>query len=277
MGDTKVGCVLEQVELVAEESVQIDTPNGVLRGTLYVLGDEAFPVPGLILGTGLGASRRQVHWLARCLSMYDLAVLTFDLPGHDDSPGTAGLRMMDDMRAAVRFMASHPAVLPGSVMVGGQCLCGSLAVHIAAEFEEVKAVFGLGIVPEHRVLRPYFWEYMICSVTSPEIAWPRAINQSEVRALLATMDVRQAVQRLRVPLLLIHYSEDRLCPVDVIRQVYDRASCPKRLALIDGGFHSAAYHDPQVASVLSEWIAALRQAGRLPESPRRGALRTQTA
>lgn len=264
-------------DLVREERVAIQAPDGPLTGSFYTLWDAGAPVPGVLLGTGLGASRTQVHWLARWLSTFDLAVLTFDLAGHGDSPGLAGARSASDMRAALRFLAAHPAVRPDALLVGGQCLSGSLAVQLAPEWEGVRGVFALGIVPEQRVLRPYFWEYMLRSVTDPEIPWPHGFDASELHALLATMDVRKAAAGLRCPLLIVSYSEDRMCPPDVIRQVYERAPVAKRLAIIDGGFHSAAYHDLQVASVMQDWIDALRTRGSLPQPPRRSRLHLLTA
>ena len=55
----------------------------------------------------------------------------------------------------------------------------------------------------------------------------------------------KAVARSHIPTLFIHGREDRMIPVEMCRQLYEAAACPKDILIIDGAGHAqAATKDP---------------------------------
>ena len=55
----------------------------------------------------------------------------------------------------------------------------------------------------------------------------------------------KAVAKSHIPTLFIHGREDRMIPVEMCRQLYEAAACPKDILIIDGAGHAqAATKDP---------------------------------
>lgn len=252
-------------DLVTVEQVRILAPAGELIGSLYTPAGQGGSLPGLILTHCLGGGRYSLHWHATFLCSLNFAVVTYDLAGHVDSPGTAGARVLDDLRAVVAWARRQPAINPDVLVLGGLCVGGNLSIYLALEEPSVRAVFGSAIVPEPFNLREYVWEFMAKSITNPaDCPGMRAWDEADYRAFLAEHDVVKAAAGLKVPLLLIQYARDRMVTRRIARQAYDRAGGPKRMAVLDGGYHTAFLRDPQAAWLLFDWLTDLRAKGHLP-------------
>lgn len=257
---------VNRANLVVAEPVCIAAAHGPLAGTLFHNRSGAVPAPGIILTHCLGGGRQGYAWLARWLCTLGFTVITYDLPGHGESPGLAGLRLLDDLRSVIAFARKQPAVAGDTLILGGLCVGGSLSIRLATEYPGVvRAVFGSSVVPETFHLREYVWEYMVNSITNPELC-PNLhrFDPEAYRPLLAERDVREFVNELAVPLLLVQYQKDRMMPLRIAREVYERAPGPKRMAILSGGTHTAFWTDPRVAWVLFDWLQYLRCTGRLP-------------
>ena len=50
----------------------------------------------------------------------------------------------------------------------------------------------------------------------------------------------EAVARSHIPTLFIHGREDRMIPVEMCRQLYEAAACPKEILIVDGAGHAQA-------------------------------------
>lgn len=256
-------------DLVTVERVRIAAPAGELVGSLYTPAGQTGPLPGLILTHCLGGGRYSVHWQASFLCSLNFAVVTWDLAGHDESPGAAGSRILDDMRAVLAWARRQPAIDPDVLVLGGLCVGGSLSIYMALEEPSVRAVFGSAVVPEPFNLREYVWEFMAKSITNPaDCPGMRAWDPEDYRTFLAGHDVVEAAAGLKVPLLLMQYAKDRMVTRRIARQIYDRAGGPKRMAVLDGGYHTAFLRDPQALWLVFEWLTDLRARGLLPAVPR---------
>jgi len=77
--------------------------------------------------------------------------------------------------------------------------------------------------------------------------------------ILRSMDVtRRRLDALRVPLLLLHGSADRLCPPDGSRMVHSLAASPdKTLRIYDGLYHEV-FNEPERAEVVSDVVSWVR-------------------
>ncbi len=65
-----------------------------------------------------------------------------------------------------------------------------------------------------------------------------------------------AVKKSRIPTLFIHGDADRMISVDQAYELYDAASCEKKLLIVEGAGHGQAnYKDPEnVYGVIYDWI-----------------------
>ena len=84
-----------------------------------------------------------------------ITALTIDLRGHGASSGSAGdlTAMIQDVRAAARWLASRPNVRPDAIAIVGASLGASLALLAAADLPHVRSIGLLSPSLEYRGLR----------------------------------------------------------------------------------------------------------------------------
>jgi fermentation-respiration switch protein FrsA (DUF1100 family) len=155
-------------------------------------------------------------------------VFMFDYRGYGLSGGRPSLRgVVADARTAVRFHDKiRPKHLP-SILYGY-----SLGGAIAAQLIGQQHFDGL-------ILQSTFTT--LPAVT--RIAFPRVPVHLISGRLFDTLRI---VKKLDVPLLILHGSEDEVCPCSMAHELYD--ACPastKRIYIVDGGLHKDLYvRDP---------------------------------
>ena len=157
----------------------------------------------------------------RRMQSLGFSVLAIDYRGFGDS--TAGLpseaSALEDARAAWAWLGEQGPGLPRYVF--GHSLGGAIAVQLATEVDGVQGLMVEGTftsVPD--VFRTMAWGWL---PIGPFIT--------------QRFDSLERIARLRVPLLVVHGSEDRLISPDLGRALYERAPGPKRFVLVEGGSH----------------------------------------
>lgn len=125
----------------------------------------------------------------------------------------------EDALAAWRWLAERQ---PASARyVFGHSLGGAIAVRLASEVEDAAGLIVEGSftsIPD--VFSTMKWGWL---PLSPFIT--------------QRFDAAARVERLKVPLLVVHGSEDRLIQPTLGRALYERAGGPKRFVLVEGGTH----------------------------------------
>ena len=165
--------------------------------------------------------RGSAHRMRR-MNELGFAVLGIDYRGFGRS--TAALPSetyaFEDARAAWQWIAQQYPNVPRYVF--GHSLGGAIAVHLAAEGAPDAA--GLIVegtftsIPE--VVRTFRWGWL---PVSPLIT--------------QRFDAGRRIERVKMPVLVVHGSEDRLIAPELGRSLYDRAPEPKRFLLVEGGSH----------------------------------------
>src|SRR5262245_5130263 len=127
--------LLVTAPLVASpQRVTFKTDDGVtLSGTWYEPASR--PGPAVILVHMLQKSRRDWDQFASRLAGEGIGALAFDLRGHGESSGSAQdySGMVQDVRAARRFLGSRSDVTPSRVGIAGASMGATLAVMEAAD------------------------------------------------------------------------------------------------------------------------------------------------
>jgi alpha-beta hydrolase superfamily lysophospholipase len=113
------------------------------------------PAPAVILVHMLQKSRRDWDQLATRMAGEGLGVLAVDLRGHGESQGGAQdyTAMVQDVRAARRYVSSRADVTPGKIGIAGASIGATLAVLAAADDSGVASVALLSPTLEYRSLR----------------------------------------------------------------------------------------------------------------------------
>jgi alpha-beta hydrolase superfamily lysophospholipase len=137
----------------AATRVTFRTDDGVtLAGTWYEPATR--PAPAVVLVHMLQKSRRDWEPLATRLSNEGIGALAFDLRGHGESPGSAQdyAAMVQDVRAARRFVATRPDATSRTAIVGAS-IGASLAALAAADDPAVTSLVLLSATTDYRGLR----------------------------------------------------------------------------------------------------------------------------
>lgn len=115
----------------------------------------ARPAPAVVLVHMLSRTRSEWGNLPDRLQEAGITTLTIDLRGHGGSSGSAQAlpEMVQDVRAAVQWLAGRPGVRPGSIGVVGASLGASLALLATVELPAVVAVALLSPSLDYRGLR----------------------------------------------------------------------------------------------------------------------------
>jgi alpha-beta hydrolase superfamily lysophospholipase len=151
------GCVLFAAAAMPEAASQrlgLRTDDGVtLAATWYEPSTR--PAPAVVLVHMLHRSRRDWEYAASRLASEGIGALTIDLRGHGESGGTAQdyPPMVQDLRAARRFLSGRSDVIPGRIGVAGASLGANLAALMAADDSAVASVALLSPSTDYRGLR----------------------------------------------------------------------------------------------------------------------------
>lgn len=142
-----------------DQRVSFRTDDGV---TISGVWHEPYyrPAPAVILVHMLGRSRRDWEPFASRLASGGIGALTFDLRGHGDSTyfgGGSGAPdysvLVQDLRAARRYLASRADVLPTRIGIAGASIGANLAVLEAAAEASIASVALLSPSLDYRGLR----------------------------------------------------------------------------------------------------------------------------
>jgi alpha-beta hydrolase superfamily lysophospholipase len=134
--------------------VTFRTDDGVtIAATWYETS--ARPAPAVILVHALGKSRRDWDQVASQAASEGIGALAIDLRGHGESPGSAQdyAAMVQDVRAARRFLGTRSEVTPSRIAIAGASIGASLAALVAAEDSSVAGLVLLSATTDYRGLR----------------------------------------------------------------------------------------------------------------------------
>jgi len=147
--------LLPSPPLSAAQRVTIRTEDGLmLSGTWYEPSTR--PAPAVVLIHMFQRSRRDWDAAASQLAAAGIGALTFDLRGHGESVGAAGqdlAAMVQDVKAARRFLVTRSDVVQGRVGIAGASLGANLAVLAAADDQAVVSLALLSPSLDYRGLR----------------------------------------------------------------------------------------------------------------------------
>lgn len=222
------------------EDVWIDSPDGVrLHGWLAEPSNNS-PRAVVLYTHGNGGNvtnRRHVIELFR--DRMNTTVLVFDYRGYGRSGGepTEG-GVLEDARAARRWLAARTGVREGDIVLVGHSLGGGVAVDLAAR----DGARGL-------ILEGTFTNLPDVAASHVPLLPVRAVMQ-------ARLDSVAKIPAYHGPLLQVHGDADRIVPYDLGRKLFKAANEPKQFVTIPGGGHNEHY-TPEYVATLDRFLDSL--------------------
>jgi alpha-beta hydrolase superfamily lysophospholipase len=214
------------------------------------------PCPAVIVFHGAGSQKENHADYARAAVANGFAALTFDNRGHGETEGALGPGVIADLQRLARFVADHPEVDGRRVAVRGSSMGGLLAIHVGAASDAVAAVVAICPASERMLLQAV--RPVAAGKPPPPGSYLESmrVDPPALVAWLEEHEVGDAVERMAAkPLLLIHAKGDDQVPYQHSEELYERASEPKRLLLLEGGDHRSAQHDAELQGESLRWLS----------------------
>ena len=210
-----------RVVLPEAEEVSFRTDDGLTLAGWFVPAGESQHPATVIIFNGNGGNRSSRVLLARGLMDHGFGVLLFDYRGYGENEGTPSEQgLIADGQAAVRYLETRTDVNSDRLVYFGESLGAAVAVA-TAEYR----------LPAVLVLRSPFTSLPeVASVHFPFL--PTAVLVQDKYPNEAT------IRHLDVPTFVIAGSSDRTVPVEQSERVYQAASGPRKLVIIEGADHN---------------------------------------
>jgi pimeloyl-ACP methyl ester carboxylesterase len=211
---------------------------GEVDGLAYSLWlPDGEPWAGVVILHGAGSCKENHHDFARAARSAGLSAVCFDQRGHGASQGALDGRALDDVATVAALLGDVPLATRGSSMGG------YLAILAA---EQLRARAAVAICPASadglaRGLRDRAFDF-------------RA-DAASLEAFLLSNEVDAAVERLALPLLLLHAEGDERVPVAHSRELARLAPDPRsELVVVAGGDHRSIQHDAELQGHALRWL-----------------------
>jgi fermentation-respiration switch protein FrsA (DUF1100 family) len=194
----------------------------------------------------------RTHVLNDFRDRFDCAILIFDYRGYGRSTGSpteAGV--LDDARAARRWLAERTQVRESDIVLVGHSLGGGVAVDLAAR----DGARGL-------ILQGTFTNLPDVAASHVPLLPVRAVMQ-------ASLDSEAKIKRYRGPLLQVHGDADPVVPYALGRRLHAAANEPKQFITIPGGDHNN-FDTPEFVAALDSFLNRLPRHETEPAMPQPG-------
>ena len=211
---------------------------GEVDGLAYSLWlPDGDPWAGLVILHGAGSCKESHHDFARAARSAGLAAVCFDQRGHGATGGALDGRVLGDLARIATLLGDVPLALRGSSM-------GGYLAILAAERLAARAVVAICPASSDGLWR---------GLRGGELEFPADVRSLE--AFLAEHPLDTTVERLAVPLLLMHAEGDEQVPVGHSRELARRSPDPRtEIVVVPGGHHRSVQHDAELQGHALRWL-----------------------
>lgn len=262
------------------EAVTFECQGNKLYGKLYI-PDET-PTPGIIVCHGM--NKRGFHAIelyrkfAEAASKNGFATLLFDFRGCGKSTGEFGYGIEEqrDLKCALNYLASRREVVSEKIFIVGHSLGGAIALYASRNDGRVKGLVLWSTPANHAynvkkfimhnngklayyifLLVSYMDDLIDISKLFDMRVYGILLRPSLVRRKLMKLNECDAVSELKIPVLIIIGSDDKIVGVEEARQVFSSANNPKKFVIIVGANHIYEGKEEELIFETLNWIKSL--------------------
>jgi fermentation-respiration switch protein FrsA (DUF1100 family) len=179
--------------------------------------------------------------LARLWYSNGYNVFLYDSRQHGQSEGaycTYGFYEKHDVSTAIDYLLKRTDVQPGNVGIFGTSMGAAIALQAAAIDPRIKGVVAEASFTDLRTIAVDYQRRIV------KLPWHFlrnfAMSRSQKIARFKARDVSplEDVKRLNTPVLFVHGTKDEFIDVEYSKILYEHATGPKDLLIIDGANHN---------------------------------------
>jgi fermentation-respiration switch protein FrsA (DUF1100 family) len=208
------------------DEIHIPSGSGTEHGDLYgwwIPADDN-NAPTLLYLHGNDKNIGYAHDIDRVARLHSMGynLLTIDYRGYGKSTGgePEEFKVYEDAEAAWTYLIKQRACDPKRIFIYGHSLGSAVAIDLAVHHPEAA-----GIIAESG----FTSMINMAKLEYPYLPVEFLLNQR--------FDSMEKIHGLKIPILLIHGTWDRLVPYQMSQRLYDNAPQPKTLKLVEGGEH----------------------------------------
>ncbi len=234
---------------------QVTTPDGVQiafdlyqrpgRDTLLVI------CPGFFQSKNTPTMRQLAATLAQ---HYD--VLCMDFRGHGDSGGRFTFSAKEDADLTAVFTWARPRY--AHIVLMGFSLGAATAIDVIGEGTEVQALIAVSAPTAFEDIELKVWT--LKAIVAGLKAFEPGVGFRPGNPWLTKPRPIDRIRQAKVPILLIHGTDDETTFVHHSQELFAQAEGPKQLTLIEGGRHAEELYrqDPEgFLTLVEDWLTTV--------------------
>lgn len=214
------------------EEINFNATDGKILNGWFLKPKQKLVIATVLQFHGNGGNISYQFQFAEPLVKAGFQVMVFDYEGYGKSTGTPSQeKVLDDGIKALEYAKQRNDVKNTKFILFGQSLGGHLACVVAAQRQSlIDALIIEGAFTGHKLMAIY--------VAHKYYGAPRWLARSIVPT---RYDAIENIEKVTIPKLIIHSTEDATCPFYMGKELYDKAIAPKEFWEIKGG-HIQASH-----------------------------------
>lgn len=218
------------------EVINFKSSNGNTLNGWFLKPKTGIPIKATVLQLhGNGGNISYQYQFAKPLVEAGYQVMVFDYEGYGNSTGTPSQeKVLDDGISALNYVKTRADTKDKKLILFGQSLGGHLSSVVAAkEGSKIDALVIEGAFSGHELMAMY---------VGKQHGAPRWLARLLVRTKYEGIDY---IDKVTVPKLIIHSTEDATCPFYMGKDLYEKATGKKEFWEIKGGHIMASHLYPK--------------------------------
>lgn len=248
-----VSCYRQALPLFfpAGQAISIPYENQYLPGYLRFPKHAVKPAIVIVV-CGLDSTKEEMHHIEELLLERGVATLVFDGPGQGETEFFINIRSDYEkaISAAIDFIEKQPEVDASRIGLMGISLGGYYVCRGAATDLRIKATV--------EVAGPFcfgaHWEEEPPLTREAFRVRSGARTEEEAETLAKQLTLEGMASNIQCPLLVIHGKMDRVIAIEEAYKIYEQASGPKELLILEEGNHVCNNLPYQYRPYASDWL-----------------------
>jgi fermentation-respiration switch protein FrsA (DUF1100 family) len=245
------------------ESITLEVDDLRISGQLYLPETEQAPYPAVCICHGVPAKKPDpgnggYPLLAERICNQGLAVMIFNFRGTGSSEGNLDiLGWTSDLKAVIDYLFTVPEVDRAHVSLLGFSGGAAVSVFVASADSRISSVAACACPAEFTFLTQTdnpqsIIDHFRCIGAIRNRDFPPSAKEwfdhfTEINPVEYIGGIAPR------PLLLVHGDQDETVPLSHARELYNRASEPKQMVIINGAGHRLRQNDRAMA-VVADWL-----------------------